>query len=109
MICITHIDDKPFLGRLSVNIDVYVEQNKLIYSEDEIKNNPKEKKRKKAQVLRNNYFVYDFKVQLKLSGTAIGTKYIPRYNCIYMNKYEKFLSVQIDKSLIWFMYIDKIS
>ena len=45
----------------------------------------------------------------QISGTAIGTKFAPPYDCIYMDQVEqKFLAMQINQPLIWLRYIDDI-
>ena len=42
-------------------------------------------------------------------GTAIGTKFAPSYECIFMDQLEtKFLESQNLKPLVWFRYIDDI-
>ena len=46
-------------------------------------------------VLPNNYFEFGQKVFHHISGTAIGTKFVPPYACIFMNKFETdFLKTQ---------------
>ena len=35
-------------------------------------------------VLKNNYFEFNSNVKHQISGTAIGTKFIPTYCCIYI-------------------------
>ena len=40
-------------------------------------------------VLKNNNFEFDSKVEKQISGTAIGTKFVPRYACVFMNKVER--------------------
>ena len=60
-------------------------------------------------VLRNNYFEFNDKVKWQISGTAMGTKCIPTYACIYMDEFEnEFLSLQSDKPPVWLSYIDDI-
>ena len=39
-------------------------------------------------VLSNNYFEFSEKVFQQISGTAIGTKFVPPYTCIYMEEVE---------------------
>ena len=62
-------------------------------------------------VLNNNDDIFTFNntaYQQKL-GTAVGTKFSPRYTCIYMDEVErKFLETQSKKPLIWLRYIDDI-
>ena len=58
-------------------------------------------------VLRNNYFEFNGKVKLQISGTAIGAKCGSTYAYIYMDEFEnKLLSLRSDKPLIWLRYID---
>ena len=42
--------------------------------------------------LKNNYFEFDSCIKQQISGTAVGTKVVPSYACIFMNKMESFLS-----------------
>ena len=37
-------------------------------------------------VLKNNYFEFNGKVKKEISGTAIGTTYVPPYACIFMDQ-----------------------
>ena len=38
-----------------------------------------------------------------------GTKWATMYSCKYMDKFENhFLSLQTDKALVWFMYIEDV-
>ena len=39
-------------------------------------------------VLKNNYFEFNGKVKQQISGTAIGTKFVPPYVCIFMDEVE---------------------
>ena len=39
-------------------------------------------------VLSNNYFKFSEKVFQQISGTAIGTKFVPPCGCIYMDEVE---------------------
>ena len=39
-------------------------------------------------VLKNNYFEFNGKVKQQISGTAIGTKFVPTYVCIFMDEVE---------------------
>ena len=60
-------------------------------------------------VLKNNYFEFNGKVKQQISGTAIGTKFVPPYACIFMSKVEtSFLETQEMKPLVWFQYIDDV-
>ena len=36
-------------------------------------------------VLKNNFFEYNGKVKKQISGTAIGTKFVRPYTCIFMD------------------------
>ena len=60
-------------------------------------------------VLNNNYFEFNEKVCKQISGTAIGTKFISPYACIFMDEMEtKFVKEQQLQPFIWFRYIDDI-
>ena len=39
-------------------------------------------------VLKNNYFGFNGKVKQQLSETAIGTKFAPPYDCIFIDQVE---------------------
>ena len=39
-------------------------------------------------VLKNNYFEFDSCIKQQISGTAIGTKFAPSYECIFLDKVE---------------------
>ena len=57
--------------------------------------------------LKNNYFEFNNKVKLQISGTAIGTKFAPPYACIFMDEVEtSFLGTKGFIPLVWFRYID---
>ena len=74
----------------------------------DIKKIPTEDLVKMAEfVLNNNIFEFNSKAYQQKS--AIGTKFAPRYACIYMDEVEqKFLETQSKKPLIWLRYIDDI-
>ena len=60
-------------------------------------------------VLKNNYFKFNGQVKQQISGTAIGTKFVPAYTCIFMDDIEsKYLETQSLQPLIWFRYIDDV-
>ena len=60
-------------------------------------------------VLKNNYFEFNGKVKQQLCGTAIGTKFAPPYDYIFMDQVEtEFLESQVYKPLVWFRYIDDV-
>ena len=60
-------------------------------------------------VLKKNWFEFNSSVFQQVSGTAIGTKFVQPYACIFMDQYKtKFLETQILKALVWFRYIDDI-
>ena len=62
-----------------------------------------------ALVLKNNYFEFNREVKQQVSGTAIGTKFVPRYVFILMHKIEtNFLDTQEFKPLVWFRYINDV-
>ena len=59
--------------------------------------------------LNDNIFELNSKAYQLKPGTAIGTKFAPRYACIYMDKIkQKFVETQSKKPLIWLRYIDDI-
>ena len=58
-------------------------------------------------VLKNYYFELDDKVKQQISGAAIGTKFAPPYDCIFLDEVEtSFLETQEMKPLVWFRYTD---
>ena len=58
-------------------------------------------------VLSNNFFEFNTDTFQQILGTAIGTNFAPPYACICMDQVEqKFLTTQINQSLIWLRYID---
>ena len=60
-------------------------------------------------VVNNNIFEFNSKDDQQKSGNAIGTKFAPPYDCIYMDEAEqKFLQTQSKKLLIWLRYKDDI-
>ena len=60
-------------------------------------------------VLKNNYFEFNGKVKQQISGTAIGTKFAPPYDCIVMDEVEtSFLETQEMQPLAWFQYIGDV-
>ena len=51
--------------------------------------------------LKNNFFEFDSKVKQQTSDTAIGTKFVPPYACIFMDKVEiDFLETLAAKPLV---------
>ena len=55
-------------------------------------------------VLKNNYFEFDRSVYQQLSGTVIGTKFVPPYACIFMDRLENnYLETQTLKPLCGFV------
>ena len=76
----------------------------------DIKKIPTEDLVKMAEfVLNNNIFEFNSKAYQEKSDTAIGTKFLPPYGCIYMDEVEqKFLEMQSKKTHIWLSYIDDI-
>ena len=59
--------------------------------------------------LNNNVFEFNSKAYQQKSGTAIRTKFVPPYACIYMDEVEqKFLESQSKELLIWLRCIDDI-
>ena len=60
-------------------------------------------------VLKNILFEFDSKFYKKISGTAIGTKFVPPYACIFMDHIQtKFLKTQDIKPWFWKRFIDDI-
>ena len=60
-------------------------------------------------VLKNNYFEFNGKVKKQLLGTAIGTKFAPKYVSILMNKLDSdFLKSQELTPLRRYRYIDDV-
>ena len=60
-------------------------------------------------VLKTNYFEFNGKVKQQISGTVIGTKFVPLYACIFMDEVEtSFLETQEMKPLVWLRYIDDV-
>ena len=52
-------------------------------------------------VLKNNWFEFDSSVFQQISGTAIWTKFVQRYACIFMDQRKSnFLETQILKPLV---------
>ena len=75
--------------------------NKTINTEDLIK--------MASFVLKNNLFEFNGKVKQQVPGTTIGTKFVPTYACIFMDKIESdFLKTQEAKPLVWYRYIDDV-
>ena len=54
-------------------------------------------------VLKNNYFEFNGSIKQQFSKTAIGTKFAPLYDCIFMEKLEiKLLKTQTLRLLLRF-------
>ena len=52
-------------------------------------------------MLKNNYFEFDGQVKHRISGSAIGTKFVPIYASIFMDEIEtKFLQTQEFQPLV---------
>ena len=52
-------------------------------------------------VLKNNYFEFGNKIKQQISGTVIGTTFVPPYACIFMSDLEtKFLEGQHIQPLV---------
>ena len=76
-------------------------ENKPVSTEDLIK--------MARLVLQNNNFEFNEIVKQEIAGTAIGTKFAPKYACIFMDKLESdFLNTQEYLPLVWYRYIDDI-
>ena len=57
----------------------------------------------------NNLFEFDCKFYQQISGTAIGTKFVLPYACIFMDFIEtEFLKTQAIKPWLWKRFIDDI-
>ena len=60
-------------------------------------------------VFKNNYLEFDSMIKQQVSGTAIGNKFAPLYECIFMDRVEtKFLKKEHLKPWVWLRYIDNI-
>ena len=60
-------------------------------------------------VLKNSLFEFTGEVKRQKSETAIGTKFSPPYDCIFMDEEEtEFLKSQELQPFLWFRYIDDI-
>ena len=60
-------------------------------------------------VLESNYLEFGDKIKQQIYGTAIGTKFVPPYACIFMSELDsKFLEGQHLQPLIWLRYTDDI-
>ena len=60
-------------------------------------------------VLKNYFFEFDQKTFKQLRGTAVGTKFAPRYAILFMaDLEEKVLNAFEEKPIIWWRYIDNI-
>ena len=60
-------------------------------------------------VLKNNFFEFNGEVKRQKSGTAIGTKFVPPYPCIFMDEVEtEFLKSEELQHFPWLRYIDNI-
>ena len=58
--------------------------------------------------LKNNFFEFNGEVKKQKSGTAIGTKFVPPYDFIFMNEEEtEFLKSQEFQLFLWLRYIDE--
>ena len=53
--------------------------------------------------LKSNYFDFEGQIKQQISGTTIGTKFVPLYACLFMDKIETAsLEIQELQSLVWF-------
>ena len=60
-------------------------------------------------VLKNNYFEFNGQIKQQISGTVIGTNFVPPCACLFMDKIETaFPETQELQPLVWFRYIDNI-
>ena len=60
-------------------------------------------------ILQKNYFQFNKKTYLQVSGTAMGTRCAPNYAIIFMAEIEEeFLATQLLKPRIWLRFIDDI-
>ena len=76
-------------------------ENKLISTDDTVK--------LAEFVLKNNYFQVNGKIKQQIPGTAIGTKFIPTYACVFMVQVETdFVRAQENVPLVWLCYIDNV-
>ena len=59
-------------------------------------------------ILQKNYFEFNNKTYLQISGTAMGTRCAPNYAIIFVAEIEEFLQSQIKTPRIWLRFIDDI-
>ena len=60
-------------------------------------------------VLVKNLFEFDSKFYRQISGTTIGTKFAPPYDCIFMDHIEmEFLKTKDVKPCLWKRFIDNV-
>ena len=60
-------------------------------------------------VLVKNLFEFDSKFYRQISGTTIGTKFAPPYDCIFMGHIEmEFLKTKDIKPCLWKRFIDNV-
>ena len=60
-------------------------------------------------ILKKNYFQFDNKTYLQISGTAMGTRCAPNYAIIFMAELEEDFLQQTDKKpKVWLRFIDDI-
>ena len=60
-------------------------------------------------ILKMNYFEFNNKYYLQVSGTAMGTRCAPNYAIIFMAELEEeFLEKQVQKPRIWIRFINDI-
>ena len=59
--------------------------------------------------LKNNFLEFNGQIKQQISGTTLGTKCAPAYDCICIDKMEvEFLEKQEYKWLTWFRYFNDI-
>ena len=60
-------------------------------------------------ILKNNLFEFETKIIQQISGKAIGTKFVPPYACLFMDKIENdFIDSELVKPWLWLRYKDDI-
>ena len=60
-------------------------------------------------ILQKNYFQFNDKIYLQISGTAMGTRCTPNYTIIFMAEIEEdFLNSQKVRPITWLRFIDDI-
>ena len=60
-------------------------------------------------ILKNNFFEFETKTILQISGAATGTKFVPPYACLFIYSIvNDFVDSEIVKPCLWLRFIDDI-